>query len=278
MISAAVLLGYLMAFISSNNPDKALFNFSDTKEAINALEQAIINNVEDKDKIADQNNDIGITHYNKHDYLEAKSCFQKALYYNPNFKEAAYNVGLCFAKEDQTDSAITYFSTATIIDPEYSDAYNEIGLIYLNRDSFELAHEYFTIVTDLDSTHKYAHLNKGVACYYLNDMNAALDAYAKSSAADPKYDIPIYNSGLIHFNNGMYAKALPFFERTLKVNPEHLNANYYHAKCNETMNNGLLAIEQYVVFLSIADSTHWAHKRASQSTELLMNLYKLNNE
>lgn len=75
---------------------------------------------------------------------QAEEKFRQAIDYAPNYAYSWANIGVCFSKRGQWDSALTYFEIADGLNPFNSDTYNSIGFVYLNVGDVMNAEKYFS--------------------------------------------------------------------------------------------------------------------------------------
>jgi len=76
----------------------------------------------------------------KVDLAEAK--FRQAAVYAPNYASPWANIGACFMKQEQWDSALVYFRIADALNPFNSNTYNSLYCVYLNLRDLGRAEEY----------------------------------------------------------------------------------------------------------------------------------------
>jgi tetratricopeptide (TPR) repeat protein len=73
---------------------------------------------------------------------QAEARFRKVVEYAPSFAYSWANIGVCFTKRQQWDSALVYFQIADALNPFNSDNCNSIGWVYLNQGVTDKAEEY----------------------------------------------------------------------------------------------------------------------------------------
>jgi tetratricopeptide (TPR) repeat protein len=72
----------------------------------------------------------------------AEAKFRQAVAYAPNFAYSWANIGTCFTRRGQWDSALVYFKIADGLNPFNSDTYNSLGYVYLNLGDLRKAEKY----------------------------------------------------------------------------------------------------------------------------------------
>lgn len=77
------------------------------------------------------------------------------------------------------------FNHALDYQPRLADAYNYLGIHYTQAGQYEYAYEVLDAALELEPEHPYAHLNRGVAAYYDQRFDLALDDLEIFYQADP---------------------------------------------------------------------------------------------
>ncbi|MCX6834009.1 MAG: tetratricopeptide repeat protein, partial [candidate division Zixibacteria bacterium] len=73
---------------------------------------------------------------------EAEAKFRQAIGYAPNFAYSWVNLGNCFSRRKEWDSALVYFQIADALNPYNSYTYNSICDAYMNLGDLDKAQEY----------------------------------------------------------------------------------------------------------------------------------------
>ncbi|XP_029903103.1 tetratricopeptide repeat protein 32 [Myripristis murdjan] len=61
--------------------------------------------------------------------------------------------------------------------------------------------------------------NRGQIKYLRVDFHEAVEDYTSAIETDSKFEIPLYNRGLIHYRLGFFDDAKRDFQQALKINP-----------------------------------------------------------
>jgi tetratricopeptide (TPR) repeat protein len=91
---------------------------------------AISQQMQTESEDADFYNKRGFAFYEKGQYDQATSDFNKALEINPRYAGAYYNRGLAYLRKGLYDQAISDFTKAIEINPNYGRAYYNRGRVY----------------------------------------------------------------------------------------------------------------------------------------------------
>lgn len=81
----------------------------------------------------------GMDAYDRADYNEAVSLFNKALHLKPSDRDMLYQIGLTFERLDLADSALVYLHRADILYPADYDVNKELFRLCSNTEDYECA-------------------------------------------------------------------------------------------------------------------------------------------
>ena len=73
----------------------------------------------------------------------AKTLYQKAIYINPEFKQAYNNLGTIYVQMGDSEKAEQYYRRAIAIDDKYEAAWKNLSFIYAGKKDFEKFFEYW---------------------------------------------------------------------------------------------------------------------------------------
>ena len=148
---------------------------------------------------------------------EAMKVLEEGLKANPNNKELMLEELNMYISSGKSTEAITKLENAIKVDPKNVNLYLVLGQVYEQTKKFDLAEQNYKKALELEPTNATANFNLGVVHFNrgfeinkkLRAMNSA--TYAKNA---PKMEPEMKK----HFNN-----SLPFFEASLKANPNDPN-------------------------------------------------------
>ncbi|MDR0835054.1 MAG: hypothetical protein LBN11_00530 [Tannerella sp.] len=116
-----------------------------------------------------------------------------------------------YMRTNRSDKALEYIKTALIADPTNANLYEVAGSIYESHKDIEKAEEYFLKSVELDPEIAESQLNMG--SIYFNKAVSQLDA-ASSILDGKKYAEEKEKA------NEWFKKALPYLEKSFKLNPD----------------------------------------------------------
>lgn len=85
----------------------------------------------------------GNTFYGKQEYESAIKSYEIAIKYNPDFKEAFFNLGMCYKNLGQIEKALNFFDQAIALDKKYEKAINQRKTLSEKPDSNEAGNAIF---------------------------------------------------------------------------------------------------------------------------------------
>ena len=141
----------------------------------------------------------GIEAANSGDLDEAVRAFNEAIANTPDCSECYRNLGIVESRRENYDAAETALRRATEIDPEDAAAFDALADVYNAQRRFDDA------------------------------ADAAAAASRLSGGGGAGGDDPgaVFDQGLIAWNAGRIDDARGLFERTLELQPDHGEANYW---------------------------------------------------
>jgi len=126
----------------------------------------------------------------------------------------------------------TLWSQSLRYNSEENDrAHTEIARIYMNQGNYQKAVDHFQKSLEINPELKiYALLAN--AYFKLGQPQEALKIYTKMNqsgleTAAGEVDVIFFNMALLYFQQGEFAKAKEFAEKTLKLNPKHPQAKMF---------------------------------------------------
>ncbi len=116
----------------------------------------------DKAKFFQDRGDAALDKKNSHDaadnYSKAKAVYHELIAMDPQYKDAYFNLGFIFVRQDSLDKAYRMFDYAIKVAPAYAEAYYYRGLVSLQKGNKEQAETDFrqaiTLKPDYDLAQK----------------------------------------------------------------------------------------------------------------------------
>jgi tetratricopeptide (TPR) repeat protein len=198
------------------------------------------------------------------DYKNAVTYLTKAKNYNAESAKIYFELAYADDNLDNKEDAITNYKKVLGIDPDYSDAAKNLGDIYYNKKEYENATEYFKKYidnnqdvdniyyykigwsfndmgkyeeaanylekyepeTDEDKAKKWAEL--GYAHYKSNQYEIAILDYSTALDSKPDYSTAIRGIADCYYDKEDYDNALKYYLQAIETDEENSQLCYYH--------------------------------------------------
>lgn len=195
----------------------AEFNRGNFGDALTAFEKAIDYYPQDPKFY----NALGLIYLQQDLYQKAMASFKKTLSIDANFTEAHNNMGNTYAEMKDWDKAIAEFKEA-LSDPFYRTpalAHYNLGLALMERqrqgDMFEAVQEFHAAV-QLQPNFSRALDKYGIALYRVNRNQEAIKQFKQAIEVDPEFIEPYLNLGLVYMKQGKKEEAITQFKLVLE--------------------------------------------------------------
>ncbi len=129
---------------------------------------------------------LGESSFQKGDFDEAISNFDKAIEIDPASSMAYCNRGSAYSRKGDFDKAINDYSATIKLDPGFTMACYNLAITYSKKGDYENAITEFDKIIVKEPEFSNAYANRGVAYYKKGDHGKALADYKKAIKLDPK--------------------------------------------------------------------------------------------
>lgn len=166
----------------------------------------------------------GMSLYYLCQYDEAFPVLENALQYDKEDAELWYEIGMIHYLRKEYADAVCYYNEALRCRPCFPQVLNGKGLIYNELEEYGKAIAYYKKALALQSDLGDAWLNLGNTFSTLEEHEKAFHCYRKASKYNPEN--PLYQQDVLSYAGdelnelGQSAKALPWFDQALKINPQ----------------------------------------------------------
>ena len=192
-------------------------------------------------------------------YDQAIKYADEALIIDANNAEAYLLKGVIFESIGDTSRAISSYTTAIEQDPKLYDGYMKLGIIY-SPSNANLAIQYFD--NALKVKPEDAEAQYGIAKTYQDrgETANAIKAYRDLAITNPDFEKAFYNLGYIYFQQDSIDKAEKNFNIAVSVAPQYADAYYMIGLCAEVNDDNAKAINYYDQTLKIKGNHELAIK------------------
>ena len=176
-----------------------------------------------------------VTFYSR-DYDRSLTCLSKVTEQEPDNRTALFMKGFIYKEKGDTASAVLLLRKVCDLYPDYEPAFEELGVLYSLRN-IPLAKEYLSTALELEPNNTNALY--ALAMYYQQnkEMDAAEELYHRILEINENSADSWHNLGYIeltHYHD--YGRAIEYFERALKADPQMEEAQINLAVAKEAMN------------------------------------------
>lgn len=201
---------------------------------------------------------LGISYLNDQQTQQAFVEFQKAIEFNPEDRDSHYALGHIYVGQLKYDEAEQAFKKTLKIDPDYSEAYNYLGKVYEQRS---ILYE-----------------QKGEPDKARRELDKAIRQYQKA-LTNPTYatpEIAHFNIGVAFQREGKLDEAMVEYQRAVRINADHLPAQYAlaqlyadHARFKEAITSYKEVLRLYPDFVDAHYHLAWAYLKTGAKAEAL---------
>ncbi len=177
-------------------------------------------------------NSLGISLRKQGKLDEAAEIYNKGIEINPAWSEIRQSLGNVYADQEKYDDALREFQKASELTPNDPWIYGKTGHIYQLTGEYKKAIEYFEKTLELNPTLAEAAISKGVAYYYLDNMEEAESNFYHATLLDP-LNVKAHGcwvETLMQQKN--LKKAIERYEKELKDFPDQSILHYGAGLCS----------------------------------------------
>lgn len=158
------------------------------------------------------------------DYERAKRFFNKAIELDSKSATAYYGLGNLLFEQSDYSEAINQFQKAEQLGLTEADVYFMIGLSLVNQEQFKFALPYLLRATELSPDDDEIQFQYGLTLAQSNALVEAKQVFLNILNRNTEHADTYYNLGVIELYDENVDKALNYFNKALKVQPDHLLA------------------------------------------------------
>jgi tetratricopeptide (TPR) repeat protein len=213
----------------------------------------------------------GLKENNEKLFAIAAKDFGKAIFFNPNYKEAYISNGKANLEMLRFGQATENYEKAYQLDPENNEVIKELSSLYFNNRQFPKAIDLAQKCNNCDNTYRilgmsnyyiedYAKAEKylkmalskndkdaqatytlGLTYLELENEKSAIEEYQKAIVLEPTRNLWMYELGLICYNQNDYKSALKYFNMAVdngysKTNDYYENYGFAQLYTGDTEN------------------------------------------
>ncbi|MFM7389892.1 MAG: tetratricopeptide repeat protein [Vampirovibrionales bacterium] len=174
--------------------------------------------------------------------------------------EYYYNKAIDLYEKGKTQRAIIQLEKAFKLDPSYQPIIYNLGVIHLALKNNHLAKDYFYLALQSNPEDTYALYNLGVLEYEDQNYQFAIDHWLKCLEYSDEIDSDTYYClGLAYEGLEQHSAALSVFEKTLEIDPTHVECMVAAGRLFVQFNNLGKGLELYDLALTYDSEQAEAH-------------------
>ena len=178
------------------------------------------------------------------DYNKAFAEINIVLRKNAYNTEGYFLKGIIRKDLKDTAEAISSFQTVIQIDPNYRDAAIQLGLLYSGKKD-PVALKYFDNAFAMDSSDVFPLYAKALFFQNRNELEKAKDIYRSIILRDRSYSDAFFGIGWVNMQQDSFEKAAQQFKIVTQLEPDNASAYYNYGLCNEVLGNKKDALDAY---------------------------------
>lgn len=167
--------------------------------------------------------ETGEKHHSKSSFDSAITYYQKSVTLHQN-THRYFTLAELFQYLQKIDSAKKYYSKSIEVNPKNTDALLKRGIILKDQEQYDLALNDLYKVTNLNSSYdSFSYPNIALCLTFSGQYQKAIPYYNRSIDLDPEDYLLICNRGICKKMIGKSLGALQDFNRALELNPDYPN-------------------------------------------------------
>ena len=145
--------------------------------------------------------------------------FRNAIREDPNFWEAAYNLGIAYFNDQNYNQALEQFDRIITALPDFEKPYYGRALILYRRNDYENAKKDFQQVIKYNPNDYNPYFYLGKISINLKQFADAQKYLLKAAEINPDYSKIYLELGNIYFTQHKYRNAIPHFKKAVELDP-----------------------------------------------------------
>lgn len=144
------------------------------------------------------------------------------------------------------DKLVSLYQMIVDLEPHSIENYMQLASLYFDEQQYPLAEEVFLQGLQVSPSNSPLLCSLAYVYWMQDNTDSAIETYQQAIEADPEYDVPYNNLGVIYLDEyGNAETAKPYFESALLYNPQYAMAYYNLGRCHQKMGDSLQAAQAY---------------------------------
>lgn len=201
----------------------ALIMKGEINEAIDAFENAILHNIDEKDDLL---YNIGVTLGQAGEIHKAIYFLEQAYENNPQNELVLYELGYYHDKNHDFETSLKFYDKYLDIDPFNSSVWYNMGITYNRTGKYEEAVNAYDFSIALHDGFEQAYFNKANALFNCNRLDEAIQCYQDYIENEKDNDDAYCYLGECYLNLEKYDEALKYYRKSIRLNKNNAMAWY----------------------------------------------------
>ncbi|WP_373973695.1 tetratricopeptide repeat protein [Chitinibacter sp. SCUT-21] len=146
-------------------------------------------------------------------YDEARVAYEQALYWQPNWADAQYNLGNLALVQHDFIAATEHYRATLDANPKHIEAHYNLATLLTNLGQFAPAHQHFAAALALNPQHTDALHNLGRLYRRENRHDLARRYYQLALASNPEHALSQYSLGTLDLYEGNWLSGWAGYEK-----------------------------------------------------------------
>lgn len=200
----------------------ALFSSEKFQDALNAIEELIVENPND----ALLFNIRGACFAGLNQINLAKENYEKAIAINPEYSKAHFNLAGVFHELEEYDASISSYQKTLLIEPDYAEAHNNLGNVLREVSEIESAIESYKKAINIKPNYVEAHYSLGTSFQEIGKLNDTVRCFEQVIELRPNLTGTLNNLGNILRVLGRPDEAILNYKKAIKIDPNFVEVYF----------------------------------------------------
>jgi tetratricopeptide (TPR) repeat protein len=189
---------------------------------------------------------LALCYENKKDYLQAVECYKKCLEIDPKGEKYYYRIGLCYEDYKSYDKGIEAFKSCIKLNKNYEYSYYHLGLCYEFKKDYDMSILYYLRGLKINPNNLDINYGLGLCYYYSKDYLEAIEYFIKCVEIDPNYSSAYEFMGTCYSNLNKFEEAAKCFTKVIQNNAYNYNTLIKRGFSLKKMHKFQLSFKDYL--------------------------------
>jgi len=192
-------------------------------------------------------------------FNDAVESYKKALFINPDYAKAHFNLAGTFHDLNKLDDAVKSYENALKIEPNYADAHNNLGNVLKDLNQNERAVKCYERAIAINPNYVESYYSLGITLQGLGKLEEAVKNFKAVLAIRPNFAELHNNLGVILHELDQLEFSVSHFEKALLIKSDFIEALKNLGNVFTDLNQNDAAVKAYEKAISINPNYHEAH-------------------